>query len=127
GAVGPGSGPGLREAWRYDGHRRVREAELTYGDQGLSRPQVYGYDLEGRRITSSDAPSSYEPLVYAYEGSQVIGVGYRRASGIAWRYAIGRGPVGPVFIKDLVEGDDYFLFCDHLGTPFGYWRVRTGE
>ncbi len=36
--------------------------------------------------------------------------------------------MGPVFIKDLAgAGHDYYIFCDHLGTPLAYKNTTTGQ
>ncbi len=36
--------------------------------------------------------------------------------------------MGPAFIKDLTgAGHDYYIFCDHLGTPLAYKNTATGQ
>jgi RHS repeat-associated protein len=111
----------------YSPSRAVSAADLTWPD-GSSHTALYDYDVAGRRCSSSDHPDPSARRVYAFEGSRVIAIGREELAGtVIWEYAIGHGPLGPVLLKDLTgAGNDYFIFTDHLGTPFGWFNPHSG-
>ena len=105
----------------YDGRRRLRT--LAVGN----RIDTYRYDLENRRISAEDAV--HGEIVYAWQASRPLAIGFRGAGGhIYWTHAFGQGPTGLVFVKDLSQtGNDFFIFSDHLGTPFAYRQSGTNR
>ncbi|CAM2070434.1 hypothetical protein SCOR_33985 [Sulfidibacter corallicola] len=118
---------------KYDGFRRLREIANS-ADGHL---ETYTYDQEGRRLSAATRFASGR-LVFAYHESRVIAIGTQEWSlggggqpepsgEPRWTHAIGHGPWGPVFMKDLTGGGyDYYILTDHLGTPFAYHAVGTG-
>jgi RHS repeat-associated protein len=112
----------------YSPSRAVSAAGLVMPD-GSSHHAIYDYDVAGRRCSSSDHPDPAARRVYAFEGSRVIAIGRQDLDGtVIWEYAIGHGPLGPVLLKDLTgAGNDYFIFTDHLGTPFGWFNPHSGS
>nr|WP_243436152.1 RHS repeat-associated core domain-containing protein [Acanthopleuribacter pedis] len=106
----------------WDGFRRLREI----CDEGNLTAQ-YHYDHQYRRIRAATQHHP-QPLAFAYEGSKVIAIGLYEGPGqVQWTHAIGQGPLGPAFIKDLTgAGMDYHIFTDHLGTPLAYKNTNTG-
>ncbi|WP_448721986.1 RHS repeat-associated core domain-containing protein [Acanthopleuribacter pedis] len=106
----------------WDGFRRLREIR---DDNNLTAQ--YHYDHQYRRIRAATQHHP-QPLAFAYEGSKVIAIGLYEGPGqVQWTHAIGQGPLGPAFIKDLTgAGMDYHIFSDHLGTPLAYKNANTG-
>ncbi|MBO1323493.1 RHS repeat domain-containing protein [Acanthopleuribacter pedis] len=106
----------------WDGFRRLREIR---DDNSLTAQ--YHYDHQYRRIRAATQHHP-QPLAFAYEGSKVIAIGLYEGPGqVQWTHAIGQGPLGPAFIKDLTgAGMDYHIFTDHLGTPLAYKNTNTG-
>ena len=114
-----------RTEWAWDRRLVVGPREAVEEVQGPGTLVTSGFDARGRRVSSSAALSGR--AFYFYQGNQVIAIGVQGISGvITWTHAIGRGPLGPCFIKDLRGGQDQFIFCDHLGTPFAYESVAAG-
>ncbi len=123
----------------WDGHRQLFNMQ---GLKGLDDPypyQSHHYDHDRRRIDRT-SPNVGGRLVYAYHGSRLIAVGQQNwtsdlvvgatpkpAGEPTWLYAIGWGPDGPVFLADLVNGEDYFILSDHLGTPWAYKNLETNQ
>ncbi|MCB9397610.1 MAG: hypothetical protein H6510_07340 [Acidobacteria bacterium] len=107
--------------------REVASAQLQVS--GSTRFAEYAYDHQAHRISGSDSPNPSSRRIYAYDGSRVIAIGEKDLYGtITWQYAIGHGPLGPVLLKDLTGGGyDYFIFTDHLGTPFGWLNPNTNQ
>jgi RHS repeat-associated protein len=97
-------------------------------ESGCANSVIYAYDINHKRTTNTDS-GTYDNIVYYYHGSQVIAIGLKDPQGdITWTHAIGRGPMGPCFLKDLTgNGPDYFIFTDHLGTPFAWHNPDTNE
>lgn len=108
-------------ALTYDGRRRLRTFSVD------NRTTSYGYDLENRRVRAEDAV--HGEIVYAWHDSRPLAIGFRGAGGrIHWTHAFGHGPTGLVFVKDLSQtGNDFFIFNDHLGTPFVYRQSGTNR
>ncbi len=106
----------------WDGFRRLREIR----DNG-SLTASYQYDHNYRRIRAATSVNPL-PLAFAYQNSRVIAIGLYEGPGqVQWTHAIGQGPLGPAFIKDLTgAGHDYYIFCDHLGTPLAYKNAHSG-
>ncbi|CAM2064509.1 Ig-like domain-containing protein [Sulfidibacter corallicola] len=109
----------------WDGFRRLTEIR----EDGVILGR-YAYDHQNRRIRAA-TPASDVPLVFAWHGSRVIAIGQQRGTAeaprIAWTHAIGQGPLGPAFLKDLTGGgNDYYIATDHLGTPYAYKHVASG-
>ncbi|MBO1323522.1 RHS repeat domain-containing protein, partial [Acanthopleuribacter pedis] len=106
----------------WDGFRRLREIR---DDNNLTAQ--YHYDHQYRRIRAATQHHP-QPLAFAYEGSKVIAIGLYEGPGqVQWTHAVGQGPLGPAFIKDLTgAGMDYHIFTDHLGTPLAYKNANTG-
>lgn len=106
----------------WDGFRRLREIH----DNG-SLTASYQYDHRYRRIRAATNITQLS-LAFAYQDSRVIAIGLYEGPGrVQWTHAIGQGPIGPAFIKDLTgAGHDYYIFCDHLGTPLAYKNAHTG-
>ncbi|CAM2070249.1 Ig-like domain-containing protein [Sulfidibacter corallicola] len=109
----------------WDGFRRL--TEIREDGQVLG---AYAYDHQNRRIRAA-TPASDVPLVFAWHDSRVIAIGQQRgtleAPRIEWTHAIGQGPLGPAFLKDLTGGgNDYYIATDHLGTPYAYKHVGSG-
>nr|WP_243436275.1 RHS repeat-associated core domain-containing protein [Acanthopleuribacter pedis] len=106
----------------WDGFRRLREIR---DDNNLTAQ--YHYDHQYRRIRAATQHHP-QPLAFAYEGSKVIAIGLYEGPGqVQWTHAVGQGPLGPAFIKDLTgAGMDYHIFTDHLGTPLAYKNTNTG-
>jgi len=121
------TGETYESTYSFDARRSLAEIERVNanGEVVLER---YAYDLDQRRIRSSRGAGTSASTIYAYQGSQVIAIGTKDNGSIHWDYAIGRGPTGPAFIKDLSEtGSSYYVFTDHLGTPFAWKEEGTGE
>ncbi|CAM2010866.1 Ig-like domain-containing protein [Acanthopleuribacter pedis] len=105
----------------WDGERRLRAMRKD------GRLFTYEYDSRHRRIRATSAAQAY-PLVFSYHGSKLIAVGLDLGPKIEWTHAVGHGPLGPAFIVDLRDAaNSYYLFNDHLGTPFAYKRVGDGK
>ncbi|CAM2005448.1 RHS repeat-associated core domain-containing protein [Acanthopleuribacter pedis] len=106
----------------WDGFRRLRQ---IHDDGNLTAS--YSYDHQFRRIRAATRHNPL-PLAFAYEGSKVIAIGlYEGIGRVQWTHAVGQGPMGPAFIKDLTGGGmDYYIFSDHLGTPLAYKNTHTG-
>lgn len=119
-------GSGETESISYDGDRRVRQIDIQRS--GFLQSESYAYDLKKRRIRRS-APDMGGDIVYAWHESKVIAIGMANPDGTTqWTHAIGRGPMGPVFLKDLGgTGMDAFIFPDHLGTPFAYHSLASDQ
>ncbi|CAM2008624.1 hypothetical protein [Acanthopleuribacter pedis] len=112
---------GDQQAFAWDGERRLRA--LRQGNQLFT----YEYDSQGRRIRATTA-NRLEPMIFAYHGSKVVAIGIKRQGGVDWTHAVGHGPMGPAFIEDLKDREkSYYLFNDHLGTPFAYKRLSDGK
>ncbi|MBO1322048.1 RHS repeat-associated core domain-containing protein, partial [Acanthopleuribacter pedis] len=112
---------GDQQSFAWDGERRLRA--LSQGNQLFT----YDYDSEGRRIRATSA-NRLEAMVFAYHGSKVVAIGIKRQGGVDWTHAVGHGPLGPAFIEDLKDREkSYYLFNDHLGTPFAYKRLSDGK
>nr|WP_279382541.1 RHS repeat-associated core domain-containing protein [Acanthopleuribacter pedis] len=107
----------------WDGYRRLRE--IRDGDVITAR---YHYDHQFRRIRAATQFNT-APFAFAYQGSKVIAIGLYQGPGqVQWTHAVGQGPTGPAFIKDLTGADmDYYIFTDHLGTPLAYKNANTGR
>ncbi|CAM2006030.1 RHS repeat-associated core domain-containing protein [Acanthopleuribacter pedis] len=111
---------GDQQSFAWDGERRLRA--LRQGNQLFT----YEYDSAGRRIRATTA-NRLEPMVFAYHGSKIVAIGIKRQDGVDWTHAVGHGPMGPAFIEDLKDREkSYYLFNDHLGTPFAYKRLSDG-
>ncbi|CAM2063894.1 RHS repeat-associated core domain-containing protein [Sulfidibacter corallicola] len=109
----------------WDGFRRL--TEIREDGQVLG---AYAYDHQNRRIRAA-IPASDVPLAFAWHGSRVIAIGQQRGTAeaprVSWTHAIGQGPLGPAFLKDLTGGGhDYYIATDHLGTPYAYKHVASG-
>ncbi|CAM2008630.1 RHS repeat-associated core domain-containing protein [Acanthopleuribacter pedis] len=114
-------GEGDQQSFAWDGERRLRA--LRQGNQLFT----YEYDSQGRRIRATTA-NRLEPMIFAYHGSKVVAIGIKRQGGVDWTHAVGHGPMGPAFIEDLKDREkSYYLFNDHLGTPFAYKRLSDGK
>ncbi|CAM2064203.1 DUF2235 domain-containing protein [Sulfidibacter corallicola] len=111
--------------YRWDGFRRLIEIENIGGP--LYR---FEYDLQHRRVRAA-LPGQEVPVVYAWHGSRVIAIGLQRGSRenprIEWTHSIGHGPFGPVILKNLKKGPSYYIFTDHLGTPYAYKDPESGD
>ena len=103
------------ERYSYDGFRRVKSLEVSRSDgDGIYRRLNQVTDLSGYRVSAEVEDNSNRR--YFYHASKLLAVGDDQG----WRYAIGHGPLGPAYIKDLHSGDVWFLLTDHLGTPFAW-------
>ena len=107
----------------WDGFRRLRE--IRDNNTILAS---YDYDNQYRRVRATSSQTT-KPLAYAYQNSKVIAIGQIEATGdVYWTHAIGQGPLGPAFLRDLTgSGHSYYIFCDHLGTPLAYKNTETEE
>ncbi|CAM2009692.1 phospholipase effector Tle1 domain-containing protein [Acanthopleuribacter pedis] len=112
------SAPSLpNQEFAWDGERRLRAMRKD------GRTYEYAYDSGHRRIRAATSLSP-NPLVFSYHGSKLIAVGVNQATGIRWTHAVAHGPMGPAFIVDLEnQNNSYYIFNDHLGTPFAYKRL----
>ncbi len=117
---------GVTELLSYDASRQLRGVE--HSAAGTTQEERYRYDHLRRRVGNTGS-GTYGELVYIYRDSRVIAIGQRRPDGsVQWTHAVGHGPMGPVFLSDLTgAGNDYFIFTDHLGTPFAYRNAHTGQ
>ncbi|CAM2065720.1 Ig-like domain-containing protein [Sulfidibacter corallicola] len=105
----------------WDGFRRLIER-----DKNGTAQERFEYDIQHRRVQAA-VPGVGQHLVFAWHGSRVIAIGERSGASFNWTHAIGYGPFGPVFLRDLSGETDYYILTDHLGTPFAYKKADGDE
>lgn len=105
----------------FNSERQLTELQRGLAATGEHRRFHYEYDNRNLRMAAQDA---FDPIsrIYFYHEGQVIAIGSKLGESITWTHAIGRIDENVAFVKDLTgAGHDYYVFSDHLGTPFA-WR-----
>lgn len=109
----------------FTSNRLLREVQRT--STAGSSTEVNGFDYAGRRTDGSGPVQGR--IVYFHHEDHVVAIGVQDLTGgVNWTHALGYGPFGLSFIKDLTGNqNDFYVFPDQVGTPFAFKNAHTGD